>query len=124
MTWLAVQGWRFAAPEWSERLRPVFYGSIHLLPGFFLAFALAEALNRPARQAILPVLAAFGNYLVPLQVGAIGETITVTGVATELIETSRTAISISRAVVVSTTCTPKGGSTEAAPVISVTSAPA
>ncbi|HVF27082.1 MAG TPA: TonB-dependent receptor, partial [Pyrinomonadaceae bacterium] len=30
---------------------------------------------------------------VPLQVGAIGETITVTGVATELIETSRTAIS-------------------------------
>jgi signal transduction histidine kinase len=70
MVWLAVQGWRFAAPEWSDRLRPVFYAAIHLLPGFFLAFSLAEAMDRPARQAIVPVLA--GLALLPLALGGGG----------------------------------------------------
>ncbi|HEX8362367.1 MAG TPA: HAMP domain-containing sensor histidine kinase [Longimicrobium sp.] len=67
MVWLAVQGWRFAVPEWNEPLRPVFLASIHLLPGFFLGFSLAEGLKRPTREALLPVLLGFA--LLPLALG-------------------------------------------------------
>jgi signal transduction histidine kinase len=75
MTWLALQGWRFAAPEWSGALRPAFFASIHMLPGFFLAFALAEAMDRPAREAILPLLAGFA--LLPLVLRGGGEPVLV-----------------------------------------------
>lgn len=55
MTWLATQGWMYSSGGQPGAL---FFGSIHLLPGFFVAFALAEGVKRPDWQASLGVLAA------------------------------------------------------------------
>ncbi|HEX8453354.1 MAG TPA: HAMP domain-containing sensor histidine kinase [Longimicrobium sp.] len=60
MSWLAVQGWIFAT---GGTRGPLFFGIIHMLPAFFLAFALAEGMERPDWQALLPVCA--GLVLLP-----------------------------------------------------------
>ena len=52
MSWLGVQGWMFAT---GGTRGPLFFGIIHMLPAFFLAFALAEGLDRPDWQALLAV---------------------------------------------------------------------
>lgn len=52
MSWLAVQGWIFAT---DGTRGPLFFGIIHMLPAFFLAFALAEGMDRPDWQALLAV---------------------------------------------------------------------
>jgi len=52
MSWLAVQGWIFAI---GGTRGPLFFGIIHMLPAFFLAFALAEGMERPDWQALLAV---------------------------------------------------------------------
>lgn len=64
MTWLALQGWAYATGGW-ERVRIPFLVTVGLLlPGLFLAFALVEALQRPARDALLVV--GVGMLLAPL----------------------------------------------------------
>lgn len=52
MAWLGVQGWMFAT---GGSRGPLFFGIIHMLPAFFLAFALAEGMERPDWQALLAV---------------------------------------------------------------------
>ena len=52
MSWLGVQGWIFAT---GGTRGPLFFGIIHMLPALFLAFALAEGLERPDREALLAV---------------------------------------------------------------------
>lgn len=52
MSWLGVQGWIFAS---GGTRGPLFFGIIHMLPALFLAFALAEGLERPDREALLAV---------------------------------------------------------------------
>jgi signal transduction histidine kinase len=63
MSWLAVQGWTFATGGTRGAL---FFGIIHMLPAFFLAFALAEGMERPDWQALLAVCA--GLVLLPMAV--------------------------------------------------------
>jgi signal transduction histidine kinase len=52
MSWLGVQGWMFAT---GGTRGPLLFGIIHMLPAFFLAFALAEGMERPDWQALLAV---------------------------------------------------------------------
>jgi hypothetical protein len=58
-----VQGWIFAT---GGTRGPLFFGIIHMLPAFFLAFALAEGMERPDWQALLAVCA--GLALLPMAV--------------------------------------------------------
>jgi len=70
LVWLGAQGWAFAAGAW-ERLGPVVSATAHLLPAFFLAFALVEGLNRPDRDGVLALL--LGFLTLPLDVAPRGQ---------------------------------------------------
>jgi signal transduction histidine kinase len=66
LVWLGAQGWGFAvggraAASW---VVPV---SVHMLPAFFLAYALVQGRGSPARHALLAVLA--GVLLLPINLG-------------------------------------------------------
>lgn len=63
MGWLAAQGWGASTGDWRVA-GPVLNASLHLAPGLFLAFALAEGLRRPARYGIAVVV--FALLLLPL----------------------------------------------------------
>ncbi len=63
LVWLGAQGWAHAAGPRSE-LWALVSGAVHLLPAFFLAFALVEGLRRPDRDALLAVV--FGVLTLPI----------------------------------------------------------
>ena len=44
--WLGAQGWAYATGDWA-RMQPVVSVAVHLAPGLFLAFAMAEARKQP-----------------------------------------------------------------------------
>ena len=60
MAWLGVQGWMFAT---GGVRGPLFFAIVHILPALFLAFALAEGLERPDWEALLAVV--LGLVLLP-----------------------------------------------------------
>lgn len=45
-TWLAAQGWGYATGDWA-RTGPVVSGAVHMAPGLFLAFSMAEVRKQP-----------------------------------------------------------------------------
>ena len=66
LVWLGAQGWSHAAGA-SPELSRVLDGAVHLLPAFFVAFALVDGHRRPTRDALLAV--ALGVFTLPLAVG-------------------------------------------------------
>lgn len=66
MLWLAVQGWMFGRGEIGG-LAPVFEGSVHMLPGLFLASALVDVRGWSDARALMVV--AISAALLPLSVG-------------------------------------------------------
>lgn len=54
MTWLGSQGWGFATGR-MEAAWPVLSGAVHMLPAFFLGFAMSDTTRRPLRNGLLAV---------------------------------------------------------------------
>lgn len=54
MTWLGSQGWGFASGS-MEAVWPVLSGAVHMLPAFFLGFAMSDTTRRPLRNGLLAV---------------------------------------------------------------------
>lgn len=67
LVWLGAQGWAYAT-GYTPELRLLVSAVVHMLPAFFLAFALAEGVRRPDRDALLAV--ALGAALLPLELRA------------------------------------------------------
>ena len=68
------------------------YQITNLPPGEYEVAVEAANFSRAIVPSVTLTVGQQADLDIPLQIGAIGETITVTGVATELVETSRTAI--------------------------------
>ncbi|HET7460116.1 MAG TPA: HAMP domain-containing sensor histidine kinase [Longimicrobium sp.] len=45
-TWLGTQGWGYATGDWA-RMGPLVSGAVHMAPGLFLAFSMAEVWKKP-----------------------------------------------------------------------------
>ena len=67
-TWLAAQGWAYAADDWA-RMGPIVSGAVHMAPALFLAFALSDA-KRPRWMVAGAVL--LGLALLPVDQHSIG----------------------------------------------------
>lgn len=66
--WLAAQGWAFSFDRWEQAVYLV-SGAVHLMPAFFLAFALHDC--RGGWRAPLAALA-LGLALLPFDLGSVG----------------------------------------------------
>jgi len=67
-TWLAAQGWAYAADDWA-RMAPLVSGAVHMAPALFLAFAMHEVGKRPW-AAVAAI--ALGVALLPVDLASLG----------------------------------------------------
>ncbi|MBA2339902.1 MAG: carboxypeptidase regulatory-like domain-containing protein, partial [Pyrinomonadaceae bacterium] len=70
-----------------------FYQIVQLPPGAYEVSVEAPNFKRAVLTDVVLTVGQRADLDIPLEVGAIGETVTVTGATTEVVETSRTAVS-------------------------------
>lgn len=70
LVWLGGQGWAFATGNWAA-LGPLVSATAHVMPAFFLAFALVDGYDRPNWQALLAVT--LGLVTLPMDILSYGQ---------------------------------------------------